>query len=354
MLKKNKWNIILSNVIILLPLVAGLLFQDRLASLIPQQFRVFSLILLPLFMLVLQWVCILFTLSDKGNKDQSPKVIGLIFWLVPMINCFAVGTVYLALLGGTAGITGGTFLLMGGMFVIIGNFMPKCKQNSTMGIKIKWTLESEENWNATHRLAGKVWTVGGFLMMLLVFLPVKYLIAGLFIPLGLMVLIPTVYSYRFYKKQVQEDADSITPYVMPKALGKAKWISLISVAAILIFCVVIMFVGKVEVDCADNALYIEATFFDDYSVGYDEIEKMEYRPEGAAGVRVYGFGSAKLQLGFFESEEFGGYTRYTTGKANGCIVLWMADDHDVVILSGNSPQETKAIYETLLRKGVGQ
>ena len=31
-------------------------------------------------------------------------------------------------------------LLMGVMFVVIGNYMPKVKQNSTLGIKIHWTL----------------------------------------------------------------------------------------------------------------------------------------------------------------------------------------------------------------------
>ncbi|HAF86254.1 MAG TPA: hypothetical protein DCG32_07825 [Sphaerochaeta sp.] len=34
--------------------------------------------------------------------------------------------------------------------------MPKCKHNYTVGIRIPWTLASEENWNRTHRFAGPV------------------------------------------------------------------------------------------------------------------------------------------------------------------------------------------------------
>lgn len=37
--------------------------------------------------------------------------------------------------------------------------MPKLKQNYTIGIKVPWTLNSEENWNMTHRMAGKVYVV---------------------------------------------------------------------------------------------------------------------------------------------------------------------------------------------------
>mgnify|MGYP000573868704 FL=1 len=46
---------------------------------------------------------------------------------------------------------------MGLLFVIVGNYLPKVKPNRTIGIRVVWTLQDEENWNATHRFSGKIW-----------------------------------------------------------------------------------------------------------------------------------------------------------------------------------------------------
>ena len=43
------------------------------------------------------------------------------------------------------------------LFMIIGNYLPKVKQNNTIGIRVVWTLQDEENWSATHRFSGKLW-----------------------------------------------------------------------------------------------------------------------------------------------------------------------------------------------------
>lgn len=32
------------------------------------------------------------------------------------------------------------------MFVAAGNYLPKCRQNYTMGIKLPWTLADEDNF----------------------------------------------------------------------------------------------------------------------------------------------------------------------------------------------------------------
>ena len=90
-------------------------------------------------------------------------------------------------------------ILLGVVFIAIGNYLPKCKQNYTIGIKISWTLASEENWNKTHRLAGWVWVGGGIVMMLSGFFGILWLT---FLPVAIMVLVPLVYSYILHKKGV--------------------------------------------------------------------------------------------------------------------------------------------------------
>ncbi len=86
------------------------------------------------------------------------------------------------------------------MFVAAGNYLPKCKQNYTMGIKLPWTLADEDNWNRTHRLAGYVWTAGGILMLIMGFFHLAYLFFLVFMA---MVLIPSVYSYLIYRKKLK-------------------------------------------------------------------------------------------------------------------------------------------------------
>ena len=48
-------------------------------------------------------------------------------------------------------------LVTGLLMIFVGNMMPKIKQNFYFGIKTPWTLADEENWKATHKLAGPLW-----------------------------------------------------------------------------------------------------------------------------------------------------------------------------------------------------
>jgi len=92
------------------------------------------------------------------------------------------------------------FPLLGVSFAILGWFFPKFSQNYVAGFKLPWTLENENNWNETHKMAGKVWLICGSLQV----------IAGLslsaipsfiifFANVIVMVLVPTIFSYRMFK-----------------------------------------------------------------------------------------------------------------------------------------------------------
>jgi uncharacterized membrane protein len=85
-------------------------------------------------------------------------------------------------------------------FALMGWFMPKLQQNYFAGFKLPWTLENVDNWNETHKVAGKVWLYGGIVQAIATFiLPTE---AGLVTFLGIvlvMIIIPTVFSYRMFK-----------------------------------------------------------------------------------------------------------------------------------------------------------
>jgi uncharacterized membrane protein len=94
------------------------------------------------------------------------------------------------------------FPLLGLLFAFLGNYMHNIKPNYFAGIRLPWTLSSDENWRRTHQLAGKVWFGGGLLLVIAgLLLPLSFLWIVFAVLILVMVLIPTVYSYRLFRQQ---------------------------------------------------------------------------------------------------------------------------------------------------------
>ena len=104
------------------------------------------------------------------------------------------------------------FLLVfvGILLAVIGNYMPKCRLNYTMGIRTPWTLSSEENWNKTHRLGGKIWVAAGILIAASGFLALvsdAAAQAAFVIMMAVVIaaaLVPVGYSRYLYQKSKRE------------------------------------------------------------------------------------------------------------------------------------------------------
>ena len=90
--------------------------------------------------------------------------------------------------------------LVGLSFAGIGWYMPKFKQNYFVGFKLPWTLENVDNWNETHKVAGKIWIYGGLFQVVVTFLlPMKFGFIGFILATAVMVIIPSVFSYRMFR-----------------------------------------------------------------------------------------------------------------------------------------------------------
>ena len=93
------------------------------------------------------------------------------------------------------------FLMLGYLFIAFGYFMPSIGPNYFVGLRLPWTLESADNWKATHKMAGKWWMVGGALQVITGFiLPAEAAAISFFIIMALMVAVPTGFSYLKFKK----------------------------------------------------------------------------------------------------------------------------------------------------------
>lgn len=208
MKKVNKKTLILTSVITLIPIVIGLLLWSKLPDTIPTHFgmdgtpngwssKTFTVFGLPLFLLGIHLLCLGATSQDPKYDNMNDKLFGIVLWICPVLSVLIMVTCYSYALGYEVNITKCVMVGIGILFMVIGNYLPKCKQNYTMGIKIPWTLDDEENWNHTHRFAGFLWMIGGVVVAINAFLGWDWLFLIIIV---IMVGVPTVYSYLYYKK----------------------------------------------------------------------------------------------------------------------------------------------------------
>ena len=212
-MKEHKGKLILTSLLVLLPLAAGLLLWNQLPEQLPMHWnaageidgwgsRLMVVCAEPLFLLVIHWVCVVACFIDPKNKGQNRKALGLVLWICPAVSLLAGFMSFSAALGMGLQIEKLVLIFLGLLFIIIGNYLPKCKQNYTIGIRVMWALDDEENWTATHRFASRLWVGCGVVILLLAFLP--WAAVSLWIVLGLVLaatLASVLYSYIFYRKK---------------------------------------------------------------------------------------------------------------------------------------------------------
>jgi len=212
MLKKYSKTLIVTTIIILLPVLAGIILWHKLPEQIPTHFnaagevdgygsKAFAVFGLPLMLVAFQWLCAVGSLKmDPKAKNLEGKVFSLVLWIIPVLSIVMNALVYCTALGMNMNVQIIVPLLMGLLMVIIGNWLPKCKPTWTLGIKLPWTLADEDNWNRTHRFAGPVWVVCGLVIMLCALIGGAFLwvIAAAFV---VMIAAPTVYSFLLFREK---------------------------------------------------------------------------------------------------------------------------------------------------------
>ena len=209
-IKKYKKTLILTTILTLLPMVVGFILWNKLPDQIATHFgsngepngwssKPIAVIGLPALLTAVHLACFFITLADPKKQRIDPKLFKLILWLCPVISWFGCGSTYAYALDMELNTTNIAMIMLGVIFIVIGNFLPKARQNYTVGIKLPWTLHDEENWNRTHRLAGKLWMVCGFLFVIVSFfgLGTSWIAMAL---AAIMILVPTAYSFLYYVK----------------------------------------------------------------------------------------------------------------------------------------------------------
>lgn len=209
--KINKKLLLFTSIIILLSSLVGCVFWNQLPEEIPTHFNLLgqadgynhkmsAIFGLPTLMLLMHWLLLFIMIKDPKSSNISSKIQLLIYWIIPFVSCLSMISIYGESLGYSmmSGILAQIF--MGVLMILIGNYLPKTHRNYIIGIRLPWTLESDKNWRKTHRLAGKIWVLGGLLLFLNSFIQI-YVYWVFFLTLLLVVLMPGVYSYQLSKSE---------------------------------------------------------------------------------------------------------------------------------------------------------
>ena len=209
MIKKNIKTLIITSIMALLPCVAGVYLWDKLPEQMPMHFdingnadgyasKAFAVFGFPVIMVAIQWLTAFLSDFDPKMKSNNKKTTAMVLWIIPALSILLHAIIYAYSLGKDFNVTTPIILFFGLFFVVTGNYLPKMSQSYTIGIKFPWTLNSEANWNYTHRISGKIWVAGGLLLIATAFLNLGWLYLAIF---AIMIAVPVIASYRFHKKE---------------------------------------------------------------------------------------------------------------------------------------------------------
>lgn len=358
MIKNHKWKAVISSVIILLPILFGVIFWNQLPATMVSHWgadgvadgtasKIFMVFGMPLILLAIHWGMLLAESALEKNKPQNEKLIAIFYGIIPVLSLAIHVFIYSIALEKDWNLTAFLPLLIGGMFVCIGNYLPKTTRNRTTGIKLRWTMGNDENWQKTHRLGGRLWFWGGLVIMITALLPIKITIIVMIAMIATSIIVPSVYSYSIYRKHKAEGIE-YEPVFNRKGDKVAMWITAVAIPLILVGTAVLMFTGDIEVTYTQTDFRITASYMDDLTVRYVDVDSIEYREEFSVGHREMGYGSPRLSMGTFKNEEFGRYTIYAYTQGEGAVVL--RQDEKVLVIVGKTTEETKAIYQAIADK----
>ena len=126
-----------------------------------------GLFLLPAAAVIVWLVLFLLPRIDPrgDNIIRSSKAYGTIWLAVIALLAATHGIVMAVTVNFDVNATRWVTALVGALFIAMGNMFGKIRPNYTLGIRTPWTLADAQVWDKTHRFAGRVFVIGGFVLL---------------------------------------------------------------------------------------------------------------------------------------------------------------------------------------------
>lgn len=190
--------------------IFNLLFYDKMPAELPTHWnfqgqadkyssRFDAMVFTQVFLAIMNIFLCFMVDNDPRNKKQNNFVMTISKLAMPLIMLVVYVITVMAGLGREIRVSVVIPLFLGILIIAIGNYMPKIKRNYTMGIKLPWTLNSDENWRRTHRFGGICFVFMGLIFFATPFVESEVIV---YLPIIIVAVLPAIYSYYLYTKGI--------------------------------------------------------------------------------------------------------------------------------------------------------
>jgi len=209
----NKTTVMISFVLIVISLIAGLILYARLPDPMPSHWnaagevdgymsRFWGVFLMPIITIVLMGLFMVIPQIDP-LKANIAKFRSVFNWFIVVFVAYMLYVYALTLLSALNIQFNMTVMLIpvvGLLFIGIGYMMGQAKRNFFIGIRTPWTLSSETVWDETHKLGSKLFMIAGTVTVITAFMSqigIWLMIAVLLIS----AIVPIIYSYILWRRE---------------------------------------------------------------------------------------------------------------------------------------------------------
>jgi uncharacterized membrane protein len=163
-----------------------------------------SFLIALVFMLPVLMYAIMFAASKLDPKNRislmGKKFYQLKFFMVLFMSLLALFLLYVSK-NHVVSNPNFIYVLAGILIMVLGNYFKVIQPNYFIGIRTPWTLESQEVWKATHAFAGKLWFLGGIIIILGGLIFSGFIFAKAFMVIGtILAFVPIGYSFIKFKQ----------------------------------------------------------------------------------------------------------------------------------------------------------
>lgn len=200
-------------IIVLLPFIYLAIIWNSLPNQVPTHWNFkgeidaygnkLTLLFVPILLPLLTYVILLIIPKIDPKKrlnKMGKKFYNIKFLITTLVSILAVFIIYSAKNQSFAN-SNYIILGLGVLYIVLGNNFKTIRPNYFIGIRTPWTLESEAVWKKTHKSAGKMWFIGGLILVFTsLTLNNQDNLTAFIIVTSIITVIPIIYSYVEFKK----------------------------------------------------------------------------------------------------------------------------------------------------------
>lgn len=214
--KKIKRNEIMLVIISLIPIAFFLISWNKLPELMPIHYdvnmvadgfssKVTAITCLSILVVLMYLLFRYLPAIDPKGKIQKHQKVYTITRFIVAILIGVMGVLFVMLPQQKIEpeiMSAGVCVALAALFIGLGNYLPVIKQNFFIGIRTPWTLSNENVWNKTHRVGGRLFVLGGLIMLFSAFIPYPKIAVAIVITVAIAVAVYLViYSFYLFKKE---------------------------------------------------------------------------------------------------------------------------------------------------------